>query len=71
MCSEGAWLNGLSNPSSTSNNQPNTPPVSGRSRLKRSGHSRKHATDSSCALNRRRACMSSSARAVQMKNEAT
>ncbi len=71
MCSDGAWLKGLSKPSSTSNSQPNTPPVSGRSRLKRSGHSRKQPTDSNCAVNNRRACMSSSARWVQMKNDAT
>ncbi|AYN82721.1 hypothetical protein DL351_14885 [Pseudomonas aeruginosa] len=60
MCSDGAWLYGLSNPISTSNSQPNTPPSSGRSKVKRRGNSRKQVTDSTWALSRRRQWVSSS-----------
>ncbi|MCY1444485.1 hypothetical protein D9M71_609580 [compost metagenome] len=58
ICSEGAWLNGLSKPISTSNIQPNSPPSSGRSKVKRSGQSRKQVTLISCAVSSASACRS-------------
>ncbi|VWC47830.1 hypothetical protein BLA6863_07570 [Burkholderia lata] len=53
MCSDGAWLNGLSKPISSVNSAPATPPASGRSNPKRSGHAMKHATEISCTVNSR------------------
>ncbi|MOA56956.1 hypothetical protein D3C78_1810450 [compost metagenome] len=64
MCSDGAWLNGLSNPASTSNNQPNTPSISGRGKVKRNGQSKKQLTAITCAVSRRKAWRLSSSRLV-------
>ena len=69
MCSEGAWLNGLSKLPSTSNSAPKRPPVSGRSKVKRSGKARKHAIAMACAVRSRLACASSSRRVVQRNSE--
>ncbi|MNW03722.1 hypothetical protein D3C71_1996990 [compost metagenome] len=52
----------MSKPISTSNNQPNSPLISGRSKVNRSGQSRKQLTLSSCAVSSAKACRSISRR---------
>ncbi|APC22859.1 hypothetical protein BME99_31415 [Pseudomonas protegens] len=62
MCSDGAWLKGLSKPASTANSQPKTPSSSGREKVKLSGQSRKQLTAITWAVSRRRAWRLSSSR---------
>ncbi len=69
MCSDGAWLNGWSNAASTRKRSPNTPPVSGRSNVKRSGNAMNDATATTCAVSSRFACVSSSRRSAQTKSD--
>ncbi|MNH40485.1 hypothetical protein D3C79_1018110 [compost metagenome] len=48
----------MSKPISTSNNPPYSPPISGRSKVKRSGQSKKQLTLITCAVSNARACRS-------------
>ncbi len=69
MCSDGAWLKGLSKLVSASNMKPARPSVSGCGNVKLSGNRMKQATATTCAVSRRRACASSSARVAQTKSD--
>jgi hypothetical protein len=69
MCSDGAWLNGLSNPISTSNIAPKKPSVSGRRNVKRNGTTKKHVTEITWAQSSLRACTSSSRRVAHTKGD--
>ena len=69
MCSDGAWLNGLSKLVSAANRNPSSPLVSGRAKLKRSGNRMKHTTAPICTVSSRFAWVSSSARLVQTNSD--
>jgi len=55
MCSDGAWLKGLSKLVRTSNSTPAIPVACGRSKVKRSGNRMKQVTATIWAVSSRRA----------------
>jgi hypothetical protein len=69
MCSDGAWLNGLSKLVRTSNSAPATPVACGRSKVNRSGNRMKQVTATIWAVSSRRAWLSSSALLVQTSKD--
>ncbi len=69
MCSDGAWLNGLSKLVSAANRKPATPWVSGCAKVKRSGNRMKQITATICAVSSRRAWVSSSSFVAQTNSD--
>src|SRR5262249_25395250 len=68
-CSDGAWLNGRSKLVRALMRWPAHPLTAGRSKVQRSGNTRKHAMDKSWIATRRFPCRSSSSRVPQIASD--